>query len=627
MVSRMRVSRLQESCAGAYQSAEEVNMFKDIRPKSRIRVRKDLFVWALVLAAMAAIAVGDVGQSVIEVQAGEGAEVAAEGEDVSFGGSIQTINFVKDMSIRDALRLLAGRYKKNIVPSASVDGALSFTSLYDVTFDEAMDAILGPNFRHEQDGQLIKVYTKDEYKKIKSDEDRKIHRVFTLYYLTAKEAGSLIKPVLSSSAVVQVSAPAESEISAGESGSGGGSLGSGGGGDSLATHDTIVVYDFPENIAKAEEVIQALDIRPKQVLVEATILSALLTEGMELGVDLNLLGGVGLTGSSTTQQIGTTSSLSTTETTPIAQIAAGIATGTPIETAGFANAGSIGLRIGVTSGDFSVFITALETVTDTTILANPKVLAVNKQEGSVLIGQNLGYRSSTTISSGGVATEGEVKFLQTGTQLIFRPYIGNDGYIRMDIYPKDSSATLNEDGVPTETTTQLRTNIVVKDGETIVIGGLFRDVVNTTRNQVPLLGDLPLVGAAFRGSADTTQREEVIILLTPHIIERARQTDGEARAADIERKRYGARMALQDIHRAKLAEDHYIKAVRYYSDGNNVEALSEVDKALGLRQAYLEALRLKERIIREVSPDEYGPMERIMLGVMEQEEAPMWRRR
>ncbi|MHC4622590.1 MAG: type II secretion system protein GspD [Planctomycetota bacterium] len=599
-------------------------MFQDIKPRSRTRIRKDLFVWALVLAVMVAIAVGDVGQQAVEVEA-EGTELVFESEDAAVGGAIQTINFVKDMSVRDALRLLAGRYKRNIVPSANVDGVLSFTSLYDVTFAEAMDAILGPNFRYEEEGQLIKVYTKDEYKKIKSDTDRMTHRVFTLYYLTAKEAGALVKPVLSKSAVVQMSTAAEAEISAGGSTSGtGGSLGSGGGGDSLAMHDTIVVYDFPENIAKAEEVLNALDIRPKQVLVEATILSALLTEGMELGVDLNFMAGVSLTGSSQPFEVG--GEIFTNETSPVAQLSQGVP-GTPLETAGFANASLGGLRIGVTCGDFTAFITALESVTDTTILANPKVLAVNKQEGSVLIGQNLGYRSSTTVSTGGIATEGEVKFLQTGTQLVFRPYIGNDGYIRMDIYPKDSSATLNEDGVPTETTTQLRTNIVVKDGETIVIGGLFRDVINTTRSQVPLLGNLPLIGAAFRNTSDATQREEVIVLLTPHIIDRAGQTDGEDRDADIDRKRHGSRIALQGISRARLAEDHYINAVRHYADGNDVEALSELDDALDLRPTYLEALRLKERIIREESPDEFGQIERIMLGVVEREEAPNWRRR
>jgi len=246
-------------------------------------------------------------------------------------------------------------------------------------------------------------------------------------------------------------------------------------------------------------------------------------------------------------------------------------------------------------------------------------------EHDTKIGKKIAYLSQTTQTQ--TSTTQQVNFLDTGTKLSFRPYIGNDGYIRMDIYPEDSSATLNEDGVPTKNTTELRTNIIVKDGETIVIGGLFRDVVTTTRNQVPLLGDLPIVGALFRGTTDSTRREEVIILLTPHIIDGANQTDGEARAADIDRKRYGARDSLLGIGRAKIAEDRYIKAVQYYADGNSVEALSELNGALDLRPTYIEALRLKERIITEMSPDDTARMERIMLGVIDKEEAPNWRRR
>ncbi|HUT29970.1 MAG TPA: secretin N-terminal domain-containing protein [Sedimentisphaerales bacterium] len=610
-----------------------MNPNKNLNPKAKIV--KAFLVWGFALVALGAVAAGDVGTEAVAAASDEAVGTVSAAEQSLSDMSVQTIAFQKDMRIREALTVLSERYQRNIVPSQGVEGVLPFTKLFDVTFDEAITAILGPNFKYEQEGQLIKVYTKDEYKKIKTDVDRRVYRVFTLYYITADEAVKLLGPVLSEVAKVQSSAPAEKEISGGSStgsggsstGSGGGSIGSGGGGDSMALPDTVVVYDFPENIAKAEEVLKSLDRRPKQVLVEATILSALLTEGMELGVDWNFMAGFSLDGTSGTQDIvsGGTISRGTTASSPIADIKTGA--GTPIETARFATAGGPGLRVGISAGDFRMFISALETVTDTTILANPKVLAVNKQEGSVLIGTNLGYRSSTTISSGGVATEGEVKFLQTGTQLVFRPYIGDDGYIRMDIYPKDSSASLNEDGVPTEQTTQLKTNIVVKDGETIVIGGLFRDVVTTTRNQVPLLGDIPIVGALFRGTTDSTRREEVIILLTPHIIAGAGDTQGEARLADVERKRYGARMGLQGITRAKLAEDHYVKAVQYYADGNSVEALSELDSALDLRPTYLEALRLKEKIIGEASPDDAKRIQRIMLGVIDREEAPNWRRR
>ncbi len=581
--------------------------------ESKTKMGEKLFVWFIVFLAITVTATADVGTS-----ADEPVESSAIAADVD---SIQTLTFQKDIRIQDALRVLAQRYQKNIVPSPKVEGALAFTRLFEVTFDEAISAILGVNLKYETDGRLIRVYTREEYKQIKTDEDRKEYKVFTLYYLTAAEAASLIKPVLSGSAVIQASTPAEADISSSISGSGGG--------NNLAIHDTIVVYDFPEKLASAEKVIEVLDVRPKQVLIEATILAATLTEGMELGVDLNFMAGFALDGTSSTvvtqESVVGGSTIDSAATNPIQDIKG--APGTPIETFGFAPSKSSGIRIGVANSHFRMLITALEEVTDVTVLANPKIITVNKQEGSVLIGQKLGYRSSTTVGSGGVSTAGEVEFLQTGTQLVFRPYIGDDGYIRMDIYPKDSSAVLSLDDVPTETTTELRTNIIVKDGETIVLGGLFRDVVTSSRSQVPLLGDLPLIGALFRSSTDSNRREEVIILITPHIIDSADQTDGLAREADIARKRHGARQGLLGIGRGRLAEDHYINAVRYYTNGNSPSAMSSLNCALDLRPTYFEALRLKERIIGEVSPQELNNVERIMLGVIEREEAANWQRR
>ena len=157
-------------------------------------------------------------------------------------------------------------------------------------------------------------------------------------------------------------------------------------------------------------------------------------------------------------------------------------------------AGGTGLTVGLAADNVRAIITALETITDTTLLANPKILAVNKQEGIVYIGRKIGYVSQTTQTQ--TSTTQAVSFLETGTRLAFRPYIGDDGYIRMDIYPKDSDGTLKENNIPDETSTELRTNVIVKDGETVVIGGLFRDNVVTSKSQVPVLGDLPLVGVA-----------------------------------------------------------------------------------------------------------------------------------
>lgn len=549
------------------------------------------------------------------------AAYAADQPVVKEGEKIPLFNCEEDFGIRKALAMLGSMCGKNIVPSPSVDGQLAFRTLKDVTFDEAMDAILGQNFVYNKDGNLIKVYTKDEYKKIMEDPERRVNKVFTLYYISAAEALKLVMPALSATAMIQASSPTEKVATTGESITSGS-----GGGDTMALNDTLVIRDYPENMAKAEELLKFLDVRPKQVLVEATILSANLSEGLSLGVDLNFWGGASVVGTSAQGQIGTTDQIATTSTTPIQNIAtnSGVTPGTPIETAGFASVGGNGLRVGVTSGDFAAFITALEQTTDTTVLANPKILAVNKQLGQVYIGTKIGYVSQTTQNQ--TSTTQQVQFLDTGTKLSFIPYISDNGYIRMQIHPKDSSGTLKANSIPDEASTELATNIIVKDGQTVVIGGLFRDVTVTNRQQIPLLGDIPFIGVLFRGTTDTLTRQEVIILLTPHIISEPEETNTAGRVQDLNNKKLGAKDELQWVGRSRLAEDNYARAAQLYIEGDSVSAMKNLNTALALRPSYLEALRLKDRIMKENNPDEFNNSEKKAVEKIDNMEAPNWSR-
>ena len=129
-------------------------MYYERNDKSEIR--KILFVWGLALILMAAVPVGAQDSTVVDAV-----------ESVGEGEKIPVFNCGEDFDVRKALALLGSLTQKNIVPSPGVDGQLAFRSLRDVTFEEAMDAILGENFVYEAKGNLIKVYTKDEYKKIK----------------------------------------------------------------------------------------------------------------------------------------------------------------------------------------------------------------------------------------------------------------------------------------------------------------------------------------------------------------------------------------------------------------------------------------------------------------------------
>jgi type II secretory pathway component GspD/PulD (secretin) len=264
--------------------------------------------------------------------------------------------------------------------------------------------------------------------------------------------------------------------------------------------------------------------------------------------------------------------------------------------AGFSSGGG-GLQVGVIHRNLGVFINALENVSNTTILANPKVLALDKQSAKVHVGSSFGYQTTTVTQTTSTQT---VQFIETGTILSFRPFVGADGHVRMEIHPEDSTGGLNASNLPFTTTTEITTNVDVKDGNTIVIGGLFRDQTDRARGQVPLLGSIPILGALFRNQTDTTSRQEIIILLTPHVIKddsayAAVSADALRRA---EEYRVGARKGLMFFGTERLAEAAYEDARADLSRPNPDRdlALWHLGLATNLNPSFAEAIELKQQV-------------------------------
>jgi type IV pilus assembly protein PilQ len=251
----------------------------------------------------------------------------------------------------------------------------------------------------------------------------------------------------------------------------------------------------------------------------------------------------------------------------------------------------------------------LEQITDVEILANPKLLALNKQVGKIIVGRRDGYLTTTVTETSAIQ---DVKFLETGTQLTFRPFIGNDGYVRMEIRPEDSVGGLTPAQLPFEQTTEVTTTVLVKDGHTILIGGLFREVSSAARDQVPLLGDLPVVGNLFRSRNDSIDREEVIILLTVHIV---KDDDdyadrSENQLDDAERARVGMRRGMMWHGRERLSQSYYHKAIEHFADGQHEKALWNVRMALHNQPRFLAAIDLKEEIEQAREWEEDGSVTR-----------------
>lgn len=531
--------------------------------------------------------------------AAQGQSVTASQVNVNDAGTVEI--HVNDANLVEVLRMLSLQSQRNIIASKEVHGTVT-ANLYDVTVKEALDAILHANgYDYREKGNFIYVYTTKEIQEMEQASRVKKTEVFRLYYTPAANAVNLIKPVLSNDAQVALTTPAKAGLTSGSS--------SNTGGDDHAGDDLIVVTDFSDNLAKARQVLREVDRRPQQVLVEATVLRAALNENNALGINFTVLGGVnfatlnGLAAASG----GTTATSGTTGGPTASQSVNSSLTGAivdqqgagPVVHSGYVNAafGGNGLNLGVITNNVGVFVQALEGVTDTTILANPKVLVLNKQQGEVHVGDELGYKTSVTTDT---LTASTVQFLDTGTRLIFRPYIGDNGYIRLEVHPEDSSGSIDANGNPQKNTTEVTSNLMVKDGHTVVIGGLFRDATTRTRSQVPFLGSLPGVGPLFRQQTDATQREEVIILLTPHIV---KDMDQYAQASEEEQKyadrlEVGARRGLMPWGRERLAESWYELAVQEMNKPhpNRHLALWHLNCAINLNPMFSEAMELRAQI-------------------------------
>src|SRR5258706_5694919 len=394
----------------------------------------------------------------------QGTSASAPQVNVSDAGTVEI--HVNEANLVEVLRMLSLQSQKNIIASKEVRGTVT-ANLYNVTIKEALDAILKSNgFGYREKGNFIYVYTSKELADIEKSERQTKTEVFHLHYSPAANVMSVIKPMLSNEGTIAFTVAAGKGIESGAKEAGG---------DSVASEDMLVVRDYASYLDHVRMALKDVDRRPQQILLEATIMSARLTEDNALGVDFNILGGVDfntLGFSDTTGQL-TGAGVKAVPAPPSAPA------GTPdfIRTDGkpravgtgnnFTTPIAGGLKVGFVSSEVSVFVAALETVANTSVLPNPKILALNKQRGEVLVGREDGYLTTTVTDTTTVQT---VEFLKTGTRLTFRPYICDDRYVRLEVQPEDSDGHVIS-RLPSKTTTEVTSKGMVKNGPTIVTDG------------------------------------------------------------------------------------------------------------------------------------------------------------
>ena len=263
--------------------------------------------------------------------------------------------------------------------------------------------------------------------------------------------------------------------------------------------NTIVVEDVPENIAKVERILRSWDAQPKQVVIEAKILEVELTDDMTLGVQWDKILGDG--------RIGTRFGRAVLPENP---------GGSPLPNEGLGLFGGLITGVG-TRHQFALALDILQDKTKVNILSTPRIMAIHGKPARVQVGGQQGYRV-TTISNG-LAVE-SIEFIDTGTILDITPHIVDGENILLDVQPSIDAARIEEGGLPVVKTTTVRTSLLAKNGQTIFIGGLIQESKTRLREQVPLFGDIPVVGALFGRTVRAIGKSELIILITPQIVDR-----------------------------------------------------------------------------------------------------------
>jgi type II secretory pathway component GspD/PulD (secretin) len=262
----------------------------------------------------------------------------------------------------------------------------------------------------------------------------------------------------------------------------------------LQDNNLLVVEDLPSFLDRMEALLEEIDREPKQIMIEAKILEISLTDNQSYGLDWAKL-------FSSTDGSG----------------ALGVQ--------GLANAASAGLFAQYTNSDVDLVLNALKERGRLRTISTPKLLAMEGLEAETVVGTEIGYRVTTTINQ--VSTE-SIEFLESGIILKVTPSVDRSGRIMLDIFPEVSTGVVSDDGIPSKATTQVSTRMLVPDGKTVFLGGLIQHQVNNTREGVPGLGDLPVIGGLFSNRAKSITSTEIVVLITPRIVNYAEPQFHEA---------------------------------------------------------------------------------------------------
>ena len=504
--------------------AEEIEPEKYVRPT----VKKNLSAAAAFKRAglqgkmtseLAAVAEGeDASHEKIVIPAELGDEVKS---DRRLGGRIYrdlisrlpkdavTLDF-DNTDISDIIKLLAAKSKINIIYGTDVSGSLTL-HLSDVPFNEAFRTVLSMmQLSTDQVGDnILRVITPAELTKQRTSATN-VTKVIPLNYAKAGDVKATIDSVRTA-----------------EGRSGNSSVD--------AKTNSLIITESLEGMLATENLVAQLDQRPRQVLIETKLVEVNSSVGLNYGVQWDAFGlergraggkqGTNLVGSAAGITANPYSSILDQNTINTSMTGGGgvgaTARGTGVNLAADRIFGALTLGRVTNNYILNATITAAASQGKAKILSDPKIATLNNQPASINVTTQVPYVTSN-VSATGAQTQ-TVTYITTGIKLTVTPSINADGRILLVINPSVSqpSATAagsTQTGAPAIDNRDATTTVLVRDGETIVIGGLISDSMSDTISKIPLLGDIPILGWLFKKKSKTRVRNELLIFVTTRVL-------------------------------------------------------------------------------------------------------------
>ncbi|EMU4483964.1 type IV pilus secretin PilQ [Neisseria gonorrhoeae] len=422
----------------------------------------------------------------------------------TFTGRKISLDF-QDVEIRTILQILAKESGMNIVASDSVNGKMTL-SLKDVPWDQALDLVMqARNLDMRQQGNIVNIAPRDELlakdkaflqaEKDIADLGALYSQNFQLKYKNVEEFRSILR------------------LDNADTTGNRNTLVSGRGSVLIdPATNTLIVTDTRSVIEKFRKLIDELDVPAQQVMIEARIVEAADGFSRDLGVKFGATGRKKLKNETSAFGWGANSGFGGGDKWK-AQ--------TKINLPVAAAANSISLVRAISSGALNLELSASESLSKTKTLANPRVLTQNRKEAKIESGYEIPF-TVTTASGGGNSTNTELKKAVLG--LTVTPNITPDGQIIMTVkINKDSPAQCasGNNTILCISTKSLNTQAMVENGGTLIVGGIYEENNGNTLTKVPLLGDIPVIGNLFKTRGKKTDRRELLIFITPRIIDTA----------------------------------------------------------------------------------------------------------